>query len=199
VSQHGRRGAKADKPQQDAKSASKRASASSGRRFGPISAESLLVLTLAGIIAGGSVLVNRVDPGTRRTETTVGATTYTTHNLGQGGIKPGDIQARTISQVRPVTSDKVAGDNPPPSPKPIAKKGGKATPAPTAPAAGTIGTGSPTGGGAPTGGGSGSGPAGGGTGGGAPPCTGLGSLLGGCGTKPTATGPQAGATPPAAQ
>lgn len=192
MSQHGRRVAKADKPQKASKPASTRAAASSRRRFGPLSAESLLVLTLAGIIAGASVLVNQVAPGRHRTQTTVGATTYNIHNVGEGGIKPGEIQPRTVTPVQVAKSDKVSDDAGPPTPKPVAtKKGAKPTPVPTAPAAGTIGTGSPTGGGT-TGGGSG-----GGTGTGGAPCTGLGSLLGGCGTKPTATGPQAGATPPA--
>ena len=154
------------------------------------------MLTLVGIIAGASALVNQVDPGRHRTQTTVGPTTYKIHNVDPAGIQPGEIQARTITPVQVAKSDKVSDDPGLPTPKPVAtKKSGKPTPVPTAPAAGTIGTGSPTGGGT-TGGGTGTGT---GTGNGGVPCTGLGSLLGGCGTKPTATGPQAGATPPAAQ
>jgi hypothetical protein len=216
VSQHGRHTIQAERPRRTDKPdspkpvapppapkvaarpapAPRKSAAATTRRRGPISLESALVVTLIGIIAGASALVNQIDPGTQRTQTTVGATQFKTHQLGQGGIQPGVIQPRTIIPVHEAASDQLSGVTPAPAPKPVATKGPKPTVAPTAPAAGTIGTGSGTGGGT-TSPGTGPGGTGGGTGSGS--CSPLGGLLGGCQTKPTVTGPQTGATTPLGQ
>jgi hypothetical protein len=147
---------------------------------------------LIGIIAGASALVNQIDPGRQRTQTTVGATQFKTHTLGgnASGIQPGVIQARTITPVHVAASDQLSGVAPA-SPKPVASKAPKPTVAPTAPAAATIPTGTGPAGGGSTG--PGTAPGSGGTGSGS--CSPLGGLLGGCQTKPAETGPQSGTTP----
>jgi hypothetical protein len=201
VSQHGRRAVKAEQPPRAAKPARAGSAGTASRRFGPISAEGMLVLTLIGIIAAASMLVNQIDPGRQRTQTTVGATQYKTHTLGTGGIQPGDIQARTITPVHIAETDRLSGVTSAPSPKPIeAKKAPKATGVPTAPPSGSVGTGTGTGTGTSagtgtgTGTGSGSGSSGSGSGN---SCSPLGGLLGGCQTKPAASAPQPASTPPA--
>jgi hypothetical protein len=155
VSQHGRHTGGADAPRRPAKPA---AGARRERKLGPVSLETLMVLALVCVIAGASVIVNRIDPGRQRTQTITGQTTTKTQTLGQGGIQPGDIQPRTIVPVHSAASDELSGVTPAPTPK--APKPVKVTPAPTTGTAG--GTGTSTGGGS-TGTAGGSGNAGGAT------------------------------------
>jgi hypothetical protein len=181
VSQHGRHSGATDAPRPSAKPAAAAPVARRERKLGPVSMETLLVLALVCVIAGASVIVNRVDPGRQRTQTITGQTTTKVQTLGQNGIQPGDIQPRTIVPVHSAASDELSGVTPAPTPK--APKPVKATPAPTTgTAVGTsTGTGSTgTGSTGSTGGTGGTGgttnPGGGSTGGNC----GLTGLLGSC-------------------
>jgi hypothetical protein len=69
------------------------------RRWGPLTAETAIVLGVAAAIVAGAFMVETIQPASQRTNTSVGPETIVEHQLGQGGIKPGALQPRTI--VRP--------------------------------------------------------------------------------------------------
>lgn len=75
------------------------------RRWGPLTAETAIVLGVAGAIVAGAFMVEAIQPSSQRTNTSVGPETIVEHQLGQGGIKPGALQPRTIVRptAKPVT------------------------------------------------------------------------------------------------
>src|SRR5437879_884556 len=91
-------------------------------KVGPFSTESVLVFGLIAVIAGASFLVDSVQPVRQRTTTTYGQTTFKTHTLGQGGVQPGEIQARTIVPVHFAATDQISGVTPTPAPLPKPRK-----------------------------------------------------------------------------
>jgi hypothetical protein len=149
VSQGHRRAAKGDRP---AEAARTKVVGESARRakLGPFSMESVFVLGLIGLIAGASFLVNAAHPARVRTNTTYGQATVKTHTVGQGGIQPGEIQARTLTPAQTAMPDQADLDDPTPTPVPKKTQAPVAVPS-AAPTAGTVvvGPGSKPGGDAP--------------------------------------------------
>lgn len=136
MSQGHRRAAKSDRPAEAARPTA--AGESGGRaKLGPISMESVLVLGLIGLIAGASFLVNAAHPARVRTNTTYGQATVKTHTLGQGGIQPGEIQARTLTPAQTAMPDEADLDDPTPAPTPKQTQAPVAVPS-AAPTAGTV-------------------------------------------------------------
>lgn len=111
------------------------------RRWGLLTGETALVLGLIGVIVAGTFLVDTIQPASERTNTIYGKTTMKVHNLGKGGIQPGEVQPRAY--IPPQNLVSTPGEVPvePPPPTPIATKAPQptsvATPKPT------TGTGTP--------------------------------------------------------
>ncbi|MGQ0467984.1 MAG: hypothetical protein ACT4QG_22035 [Sporichthyaceae bacterium] len=119
-------------------------------RWGPLTAETAIVLGVAGAIVAGAFFMDAVRPTNERTNTTVGKDTVEVHQLGKGGIKPGPVQPRVIAPPKPVVAP-TATSLPTPLPKPVKTATAVPTVAPTQEA--------PVGGGGPLlGGGGGSDP-----------------------------------------
>lgn len=111
-----------------------------GPRWGLLTGESALVLGLIGVIVAGTFLVNTIQPANQRTNTIYGKTTMQVHNLGKGGIQPGEVQPRQSIPPQNLVSKQGEVPAEPPPPTPIATKPPTkpvATPKPT------TGTGSP--------------------------------------------------------
>lgn len=74
------------------------------RRWGPLTAETAIVLGVAAAIVAGAFLVEAVQPAAERTNTISGKDTIEIHQVGKGGVQPGALQRRTIVQqpVKPV-------------------------------------------------------------------------------------------------
>lgn len=92
------------------------------RRWGPLTAETAIVLGVAGAIVAGAFLVEAIQPARERTNTISGKDTIEIHQVGTGGVKPGALQRRTIVQqpVKPVvpTTAPTATAKPGKTPKP---------------------------------------------------------------------------------
>ncbi len=107
------------------------------RRWGPLTAETGIVLGVAAAIVAGAFMMEHLQPSGERTNTVNGNDTVKIHNLGKGGVVPGTIQPRTIVQ-KPITPTTPTGvptttAKPGKTPKP------QVTAAPTTAAPGTGG------------------------------------------------------------
>jgi hypothetical protein len=80
------------------------------KRFGPFTAEGGLVLALVAVIAGGTLVVDSISPDSKpQTRTVYGTPTVRVHDIGTGGIQPGDVQPRAIIPVVAASAGTVPG------------------------------------------------------------------------------------------
>lgn len=119
-------------------------------RWGPLTAETAIVLGVAGAIFAGAFAVDAMRPTNERNNTTYGKDTVEVHQIGKGGIKPGVLTARVIEPPKATVAPTATGA-PTPLPKPVKTATAVPTVAPTQPTSGGGGLPLPGGG---TGGGS---------------------------------------------
>lgn len=132
MGEHGRHGAVKPPPRIEHRSHATRVEKDRSRRWGPLTAETAIVLGVAAAIVAGAYAMESVRPTNERTTTTVGNDTIEVHQLGKGGIKPGALQPRVIVAPKPSVAPSAA-----PTPvatataKPVKKPKPTAAPIPT--------------------------------------------------------------------
>ena len=105
-------------------------------RWGPLTAETAIVLGVAAAIFAGAFAVDSLRPTDERTNTTFGKDTVEVHQLGKGGIKPGPVQPRVIPTSKPTVAPTAPAGVSTASPKPVKTATAVPTVAPTQPTSG---------------------------------------------------------------
>lgn len=135
MGEHGKRvAAKAAAPQAEKSRATKVKDRS--LRWGPLTAETAIVLGVAAAIFAGAFAVDAMRPTNERTNTTFGKDTVEVHQIGKGGIKPGALQPRTIVVPKPTAAPTTPTGLPTPLPKPVKTATAVPTVKPTQPTSG---------------------------------------------------------------
>lgn len=137
MGEHGRHGAAKPEPRIEHRSRATRVERDRSRRWGPLTAETAIVLGVAAAIVAGAYAMESVRPTNERTTTTVGKDTIEVHQLGKGGIKPGALQPRVVVAPKPTAASSAvpiaaatATAKPAKTPKPTAAPTPTATTAP---------------------------------------------------------------------